>query len=134
MSITTVIPETHADLLNTTALAHIATIGPNGGPQVNPVWFDWDGEHILFSNTRTRQKFKNLQQDPRIALSIVDPENPYRYLEVRGSVVRMDDDPDFAFIDKMAQKYLGQEKYPWTQPGDERVTIVVRPERTTAMG
>lgn len=134
MSTTTVIPQTHEDLLHSTALAHVATIGPNGEPQVNPVWFDWTGEEILFSQTTTRQKLKNVQQEPRIALSIVDPENPYRYLEVRGTVVRIDADPDKAFIDKMAQKYLGQEKYPWVRPGDERVVIVVRPEHTTQMG
>ena len=134
MSATSVIPQTHEDLLRSTALAHVATIGPDGEPQVNPVWFDWDGEHILFSQTKTRQKFKNVQRDARIALSIVDPENPYRYLEVRGTVLRIDPDPDKAFIDKMAQKYLGQEKYPWSRPGDERVVIVVRPEHTTQMG
>lgn len=134
MSTTTVIPETHAALLNSTALAHVATIGPDGEPQVNPVWFDWTGEELLFSQTTTRQKYKNVQRNARIALSIVDPENPYRYLEVRGTVVRIDDDPDKAFIDKMAQKYLGQEKYPWSRPGEQRVVIVVRPEHTTQMG
>jgi len=134
VSTTAVIADKHQDLLDSTALAHVATVGPNGEPQVNPVWFDWDGEHILFSQTKTRQKFKNVQRDARIALSIVDPENPYRYLEVRGTVARIDEDPDKAFIDKMAQKYLGQEKYPWNQPGDQRVVIVVRPERTTSMG
>ena len=87
----------------------------------------------MFSQT-TRQKYKNLQQDPRIALSIVDPENPYRYLEIRGRVVRIDPDPDFAFIDSMAQKYLGQEKYPSNRPGDERVGMVVEIEHTTQMG
>jgi len=88
----------------------------------------------LFSQTTTRQKYKNLQRDPRIALSIVDPENPFRYLEIRGRVVRFDPDPDKAFIDQMAQKYLGVEKYPWSQPGEDRVVIVVEPQRVTAMG
>jgi len=134
LSTTAVIPETHEDLLQSTALANVATIGPNGEPQVNPVWFDWDGEYLLFSQTNNRQKFKNVQREPRIALSIVDPANPYRYLEVRGTVARVDEDPDFAFIDKMAQKYIGQEKYPWSQPGDQRVIIVVRPERASQMG
>lgn len=131
---TTVIPEKYLDLLESKALADVATIGPKGEPQVNPVWFDWDGTYIKFSQTTTRQKLKNVQRDPRIALSIVDPENPYRYLEVRGKVVRVDPDPDKAFIDKMAQKYLGAEKYPWNQPGDERVVVVIEPERVTSMG
>jgi PPOX class probable F420-dependent enzyme len=131
---TTVIPESHADLLEAQALAHIATLGPDGEPQVNPVWFDWDGQHLMFSQTTTRQKVRNLERDNRIALSIVDPENPYRYLEIRGTVVRVDPDPDKAFIDKMAQKYLGVEQYPWNQPNDERLIMVVKPEHTTTMG
>jgi len=128
------IPDQYSDLLESTALAHIATLGPDGSPQVNPVWFGWDGEFIRFSNTKNRQKYRNLSRDPRIALSIVDPTNPYRYLEVRGTVVDLEDDPSGAYIDFMAQKYLGEEKYPWARPGDERVTIVVKPERVTSMG
>lgn len=128
------IPDTYSDLLNTTALVHVATIGPHGEPQSNPVWFDWDGTHLMFSQTKTRQKYKNLLHNPHIAVSLVDPQNPYRYLEIRGVVVRIEDDPDKAFIDKMAHKYLGIEKYPWNQPGDERVIIFVKPEHTTSMG
>ena len=128
------IPVSHADLLESTALAHVATIGPQGEPQVNPVWFGWDGEHLSFSQTTTRQKYRNLQKDARIALSIVDPENPYRYLEVRGEVVRIDPDPEFAFINAMAKKYLGQDVYPWIQEGEKRLVVVVRPAHSTQMG
>lgn len=130
----TTIPEGYADLLSSTALAHVATIGPHGEPQVNPVWFGWDGQHLLSSQTKTRQKYRNVQRDPRIALSIVDPENPYRYLEIRGTVVEIREDPDRAFINSMAKKYMDQDVYPWHRPGDERVVIVVQPERTTQMG
>ena len=130
----TVIPEELSDLLESKALAHVATIGPGGEPQVNPVWFGWDGQHLLFSQTTTRQKYRNVQRDPRIAISIVDPENPGRYLEVRGRVVEVQPDPDKAFIDQMARKYLGVERYTWSQPGEERVIIVVEPEHTTQMG
>lgn len=128
------IPSGYEDLLTSTALADIATIGPHGEPQVNPVWFDWDGTHVRFSQTKTRQKLHNLQRDPRIALSIVDPANPYRYLEIRGRVVAVEEDPNLDFINSMAKKYLNQDKYPWHRPGDERVIIVVEPERTTQMG
>jgi len=128
------IPESHADLLESTALAGIATIGPHGEPQVNPVWFGWDGTHFKFSQTTTRQKYRNVQREPRIAVSIVDPTNPFRYLEIRGNVVRIDPDPEKAFIDEMAKKYLGMDTYPWSQPGDERVVVVVEPEHTTQMG
>ncbi len=130
----TQIPENFRDLLGAKALAHIATIGPEGEPQSNPVWFGWDGTHVLFSQTKTRQKYRNVQRDPRIALSITDPQNPYRYLEIRGRVARIEDDQDLSFINSMAKKYLGKDKYPWHQPGDERVVIHVQPERTTHQG
>ncbi|BBL78510.1 PPOX class F420-dependent enzyme [Rubrobacter xylanophilus] len=130
----TAIPESHRDLLESRALAHVATIGPKGEPQCNPVWFDWDGEYIKFSQTTARQKYRNVRRDPRVALSIVDPENPYRYLEIRGVVEKIEDDPDYAFINAMAKKYLGVDEYPYHQPGDERVIVHVRPEHTTHMG
>ncbi len=128
------IPENYGDLLKTTALAHVATIGPKGEPQSNPVWFDWDGEHLLFSQTKNRQKYHNVQREPRVAISIVDPENPYRYLEIRGKVVSIDEDQNNKFINSMAKKYINQDVYPWHQPGDERVVVVVEPERVTKMG
>ncbi len=130
----TAIPVGYEDLLESTALAHVATIGPNGEPQVNPVWFGTQDGYIVFSQTTNRQKYRNLQRDARIALSIVDPGNPYRYLEIRGVVERIDPDPDNAFINSMAKKYLGEDVYPWHNPGDERVVVVVRPEHTTKMG
>ncbi|MGA7732675.1 MAG: PPOX class F420-dependent oxidoreductase [Chloroflexia bacterium] len=125
---------THNDLLESTALAHVATIGPKGEPQANPVWFGWDGERIRFSQTKTRQKYLNLQREPRIALSIVDPTNPYRYLEVRGVVEKIEEDPNQDFINSMAKKYMGEDKYPWHRPSDERVVVVVKPVHTTGMG
>jgi PPOX class probable F420-dependent enzyme len=130
----TAIPTEFNDLLESKALANIATVGPKGEPQNNPVWFDWDGSHILFSQTKNRQKYQNLQREPRVAISIVDPANPYRYLEVRGKVVRIDEDPDKQFINKMAKKYLDQDVYPYNQPGDERVVIVVEPEKVPGRG
>jgi PPOX class probable F420-dependent enzyme len=128
------IPDGYRDLLETTALAHVATIGPDGEPQNNPVWFDWDGEQVKFSQTKTRQKYKNVGREPRLALSIVDPENPYRYLEVRGEVVRVEEDPNNDFINAMAKKYLGLDEYPYHQPGDERIVLYIQPEHTTQMG
>lgn len=128
------VPEGYRDILGSNALAHIATIGPNGEPQSTPVWFGWDGEHVKFSQTKTRQKYRNVNREPRLALSIVDPENPYRYLEIRGEVERIEEDPDLDFINSMAKKYLGEDKYPFHQPGDERVVLFIRPEHTTQMG
>ncbi len=129
-----VIPQGYEDLLESAALVHVAMIGPHGEPQNNPVWFGWDGEHVVFSQTKSRQKYRNLQRDRRVAFSIVDPDNPYRYLEIRGEMVRVEEDPDLDFINSMAKKYLGLDKYPYHQPGDERVVIFVRPEHTTQMG
>jgi PPOX class probable F420-dependent enzyme len=128
------IPEGYEDLLGTTAVIHVATLGPDGEPQSNPVWFDWDGEYVKFSQTKTRQKYKNVNRDPRIALSLVDPENPYRYLEIRGEVERIEEDPNLDFINALAKKYLGMDEYPYHQPGDERVVLYVKPEHTTQMG
>jgi PPOX class probable F420-dependent enzyme len=125
------IPESHVDLLWSTALAHVATSGPRGEPQTNPVWFGWDGEYVKFSQTKTRQKYKNLNRDPRLALSIVDPENPLRYLEIRGVVERIEEDTDLDFINSMSKKYLGKDRYPNHRPGDERVVVFVRPEHAT---
>jgi PPOX class probable F420-dependent enzyme len=134
-TVSDVIPSTHLDLLATTALAHIATIGPDGEPQSSPVWFDWDGAFIRFAQVaRFQQKVRNLRREPRIALSIVDPADAYRYLEIRGTVERIDSDPDWAFINAMSKKYLDQDQYPFGKPGDEWLIVVIRPERTTKMG
>jgi PPOX class probable F420-dependent enzyme len=129
-----VIPEKYTDILKTKAAAHIATIGPKGEPQSSPVWFGWDGEHVLFSLTKDRQKYRNLQRDPRIALSITDPRVLERYLEIRGTVERIDEDPNLDFINTMAKKYLGLDKYPWHQPDEERVVVVVQPQHVTYQG
>lgn len=134
MVIAGVIPESHADILEQPVLAYIATIGADGAPQNNPVWFGWDGEFIRFSQPTTTQKVRNLRRDPRIALAFVDANNPYRYLEIRGVVERFEPDPENAFINAMAKKYMGVDVFPYLQPGQERVAVVVRPERTTQMG
>ncbi|GCE30201.1 putative pyridoxamine 5'-phosphate oxidase [Dictyobacter alpinus] len=129
-----VIPDKYKDILKSKSGAHVATIGPQGEPQSSPVWFEWDGQHILFSLTKKRQKHHNLKRDPRIALSITDPKQLERYLEIRGSVERIDEDPKLDFINSMSKKYLGIDKYPYHQPGDERVVVVVKPEHATYQG
>src|SRR5262245_24385613 len=82
-----VIPEKYLDVFQKKAFAHLATLMPDGTPQVTPVWVDYDGTHILVNSARGRQKDKNMQRNRAVALSIQDPDNPYRYLEVRGKVV-----------------------------------------------
>ena len=130
---TSVIPESHRDIPSTKTLAHIATIGPNGRPQSSPVWIDWDGTHLLFSQTKSRQKLHNLQRDPHIALSMTDPSNPYRYLEVRGTVVGETEEGASEHIDALARLYLGVDEYPFHQEGDVRVLFKIAPLRVTTM-
>lgn len=129
-----VIPDAYADLFKKTAFAHLATLMPDGQPQVTPVWVDYDGRHILFNTAEGRQKDKNLQRDRRVALSIIDPDNPYRYLEVRGQVAERTKNGADQHIDKMAKKYLGKDKYPFRQAGEVRVIYKIDPQRVTKMG
>ncbi len=128
------IPTDYADILSSKSFWHIATIGTDGTPQSSPVWVGYDGTNVRFSLTRGRQKYRNLKANPNIALSGQDPENPYRYLEVRGKVVAIETDVDNAFIDSMAKKYMDLDEYPFHQPGDERVIMIVEPGKTSSMG
>src|SRR5882672_10031670 len=100
----TSILESLRDILEKKGLAHVATIGPDGGPQSTPVWYGWDGTSLKFSTTKARQKYKNLVRNPKVAASITDPDNPFRYLEIRG-VAEIEDDTDRSFINEMARKY-----------------------------
>jgi PPOX class probable F420-dependent enzyme len=127
------IPASHLDLFKKKAFAHLATVMVDGKPQVTPVWVDYDGRHVIINTAEGRLKDKNMQRDGRIALSIADPDNPYRYLEVRGRVVERTHAGADAHIDAMAKKYLGQDKYPFRQPGEVRVLYKVMPERSTSM-
>ena len=132
-----VIPDSHRDLIDKPSFWHVATIGPDGAPHSSPVWVGHDDDgNLLFSSVRGRQKYKNLRDDPRISLSATDPVNPYRYLEIRGTVVRFDDDPGGLFLDGMAMKYLNKDIYPAHDPETDaqRVIVVVRPHHTTTMG
>ena len=129
-----VIPPDFLDLFQKKAFGHLGTLMPDGSPQVTPIWIDYDGTHVLLNTAAGRQKDRNLQRDGRVSLSILDPDNAYRYLEVRGTVVERTTDGARDHIDKMAKKYIGQDKYPWGQPGEVRVIFKVRPEHTTKMG
>lgn len=97
---------------------------------MNPVWFDWDGTNLRFGQITTRQKVRNLRRDPRIAVAIVDPANPIRYLEIRG-VARLVPDPELELTHRLAKKYLGLDRFPYAQPGEERIQVVVEPRHVT---
>ncbi|HTV97733.1 MAG TPA: PPOX class F420-dependent oxidoreductase [Steroidobacteraceae bacterium] len=129
----TAIPSTHADLFQKKAFGHLATLMPGDQPQVTPVWIDYDGQHVIFNTAQGRQKDKNLQRDGRVALSIIDPDNPYRYLEVRGQVAERTLKGADEHIDAMAKKYLGKDKYPFRQPNEVRVIYKIEPRHVTTM-
>ena len=131
---TTAIPDSHRDLLEGKALAHLATLMPDGRPQVTPVWCDFDGTHVRINSARGRQKDRNMRRDPRVTLSLCDPDNPYRYLEIRGTVTEMTEEGGDAHIDALANKYLGVDEYPNRQAGEVRVIYRIAPERFTKMG
>jgi len=129
-----VIPAAFVDLFKKQAFGHLGTLMPDGAPQVTPVWIDYDGQHVLINTAAERQKDRNLRRDGRVSISITDPDNAYRYLEVRGTVVERTTQGADAHIDALAKRYIGKDKYPWKQPGEVRVIFKVRPEHTTHMG
>ncbi len=129
-----VIPEKYRDLFSKKAFASLGTLMPNGAPQVTPVWVDLEGDHVVVNSAKGRQKDRNLRRDPRVSLAIIDPDNPYRYLEIRGRVSEITEQGAAAHIDKMAKKYLGVDKYPYSQPGEVRVMYKIQPEHATMMG
>jgi PPOX class probable F420-dependent enzyme len=129
------IPESHRDLFTTKkAFAHLATVGRDGAPQVTPVWCDMEGPHVRINTAKGRVKDKNLRANPRVAMSVQDPDNPYRYAQVRGRVVEMTENGAEAHIDALAKKYLGQDRYPYRQPGEVRVIVKIVPEKFQGMG
>ncbi len=116
-------------LIDAKNFAHVATHFPNGRVQVNPVWIDRDGEHLLINSAEGRAKVRNLEADPRITLEVSNHENPYEYVEIRGRVVEMTRDGADQHIDALAKKYMGVDEYPLRQPGEVRVKIVIEVEK-----
>ncbi len=129
------IPEKYRDLVqfDKKAFASLGTIMPDGRPQVTPVWFDYDGTNLIINSARGRQKDLNIRRDPRITLTIVDPQNPYRYMEVRGRVTDITQEGARDSINKLAKKYMGKDVYPGP-PDEVRVIYLVRPEKIQGMG
>ena len=128
------IPEEFKDLFGKVAYANIATVMPDGSPQVTPVWFDYDGNYLRVNSAKDRVKDKNMRRNKNVALSIQDPDNAYRYLAVRGKVDEITEEGADAHIDSLAKKYLGKDKYPFRGPGEVRVIYKIRPEKVSTMG
>ena len=129
-----VIPEKFQDLFQKKAFCSLATLMPDGKPQVTPVWCDFDGKHVIVNSAKGRVKDRNMRRDPRVSVAVIDPDNPYRYLQIQGRVVDITENGADQHIDKMAKKYLGKEKYPNRQPGEVRVIYKIEPERAQTMG
>ena len=128
------IPAAYRDLFDRPAMAHLGTLMPDGSPQVTPVWCDLDGGHVRVNSVKGRRKDRNIRRDPRVSVSLIDPDNPYRYLEVRGRVVEIVEQGAREHIDALAKKYLGKDEYPYHNDRDVRVIYRIAPERFTSMG
>ena len=124
----------YRDIFDKKTFAYVATVGADGAPQVTPVWCEFDGTHVVFNTARGRVKDKRLGKNPQVAIAVSDPDNPYRYLQVRGRVVEMTETGADAHIDKMAKKYMGVDRYPGRKAGEVRVIVKVLPERGQGMG
>jgi PPOX class probable F420-dependent enzyme len=127
----TPIPASHLPMLDDRPNAYLATITPSGALAVNPLAVLWDGAYLRVSTLKSRQKYKNLLADDRVALCVVDRHNPNRYVEVRGHA-ELSDDLDRSVINRIAKQYMDADVYPFDKPGDERVTITVIPDKVLA--
>jgi PPOX class probable F420-dependent enzyme len=129
------IPEKYLDLVQQkTTFAHLATIQPDGTPQVTPVWFDYTNGKIRVNSAKGRVKTRNMTEGAPVALSILDPDNAYRYIQIRGRVEHVTEKGADAHIDSLAKKYLGKDKYPWASPDQVRVIFEIEPDKVQVMG
>lgn len=133
------VPASHQELLNSPIHVTLATTMPDNTPQTTVLWFKWDGENVLLSTARGRQKTENIEKNPQVSLMFVDPENIYKHLEIRGTVEIVKDDT-FDLIDELAKKYTGQDSYyggvaPAENKGKEdRVILKIKPEHVVTYG
>ncbi|HTW68751.1 MAG TPA: PPOX class F420-dependent oxidoreductase [Acetobacteraceae bacterium] len=129
------IPAAYMDLMQQKkAFANIATVMRDGSPQVTPVWFDYTDGRIRVNTAKGRVKSRTLKEGAPVALAIMDPDNPYRYMQIRGTVARATEEGASAHIDSLAKKYLGKDKYPFSQPGEVRIMYEIEPAAVQTMG
>lgn len=128
------IPEAYRDLFTKPAFANLVTLMADGSPQVTPVWCDLQDGLVIVNTAKGRLKDRNMRRDPRVALAVSDPGNPYRYIQIRGRVAEITENGAAAHINRMAKKYLGVDNYPYRQPGEVRVMYKIRPERVQGVG
>jgi PPOX class probable F420-dependent enzyme len=130
----TEIPKAFRDILEKKAFAHLATRMKDGRPQVSPVWVELDGDRVVVNSAKGRLKDRNMRADGRVALSATDPDNPYRALMIQGKVVEITEDGAEEHIDKLAKKYLDEDKYPFRATGEVRVKYFIEPTKVATMG
>jgi PPOX class probable F420-dependent enzyme len=129
------IPDQFRDLLTKKkAFANVATVMPDGQPQVTPVWVDAEGDLIVINSAKGRRKDRNMRRNSHVAVAVMDPDDPYRHLAVRGKVVEVTEKGADEHIDALAKKYLGLDRYPNRRPGEVRVIYKIRPEHVSTMG
>ncbi len=126
------LPDSVKKLIEAKTYANVATLMPDGSPQVTQTWVDHDGDIVLINTNEGSQKHRNVVRNPKIALDICDPANPYNMAVIRGRVSEVTFDGAEEHIDRMAKKYLGQDKYQMRQPGIRRVLIKIEPTHVTA--
>jgi PPOX class probable F420-dependent enzyme len=128
------VPDKYLDLLQQKkAFASLATTMPDGTPQVTPVWFDYQDGRIRVNTAKGRVKARNMTSGAPVALAIMDPDNPYRYVQIRGRVGNVTEEGASAHIDQLTKKYMGQDKYPYSAPGEVRLICEIEPVSVSGM-
>jgi PPOX class probable F420-dependent enzyme len=130
----TTIPEKYLDIFQKKSFAQLATLMPDGSPHVAPVWVDYDGKYIVINTAKGRVKDRNMRRDPRVGIDLLDPDNPYRHLSIRGRVAEITETGADDQIDKMTKKYMGQDRYPYRGNGEVRVIYKIEPQAVHSMG
>ena len=128
------LPEDLKAVIDARNFAHLVTLDPDGTPQASAMWIMRDGDQIVFNTAQGRRKWRNINSDPRVAVSISPADKPYENWSIQGQVAEMRTSDGVAVIDRLAQKYIGREKYPWLTPDMVRVTVIVDVERIAGSG
>ena len=115
-------------------LASLATLNPDGSPQITPLWVDLDGDDVVFNTAKGRKKARNLERDPRVAVTVIDPDDQYNVVAFRGTVVDVTTEGADAHIDALAKKYLGVDSYPMRREGEVRIRVTVRTDHIAMQG
>lgn len=127
------LPASHQDIIDRAQIVTLATLGPDGDPQVTAMWFLWEDGELRISLNTARQKARNLMREPRVSAFFVDPENPYRTLEIRGTA-RIEPDPGYELADRVGAKYGGANLRDMDQPGESRISVTIVPKKILTFG